>query len=202
MKFNLRDLSKLQWPVLLTIFLLLTAGTLAYWSERRLQEANAQRASAESQLFQNEQRFRQVHSEEQEIKERTEIFQKLEKSGIAGEENRLEWIELLRDLQRQLHLPGMNYEFGPQQALEKTDGAAFTYHRSHLHIQLRLLHEEDLLNFLERLQQRAQAMLLVRSCRLARPTVSLESGAALTQLSAECDMEWVSLQRATAGKQP
>ena len=202
MKFNLRDLSKLQWPVLLTIFLLLTAGTLAYWSERRLQEANAQRASAESQLFQNEQRFRQVHSEEQEIKERTEIFQKLEKSGIAGEEKRLEWIELLRDLQRQLHLPGMNYEFGPQQALEKTDGAAFTYHRSHLHIQLHLLHEEDLLNFLERLQQRAQAMLLVRSCRLARPTVSLESGAALTQLSAECDMEWVSLQRSTAGKQP
>ena len=202
MKFTRHDLIKLRRHALLVIFLLLAAGALGYWSEQGVQQANAERASVESQLQKIDQRLRQAHSEEQDIKERTRFFMSIEKSGIIGAENRLEWIELLRDLQHQLRLPGMNYEFGPQLALEKIDGATFVYHSSHLRIQLRLLHEEDLLNFLEQLQHRAKAMVLVRSCRLSRPAASNETGAALAQLSAECDMEWVSLRRLTRTKQP
>ena len=202
MKFNLRDLSKLQWHALLAILLLIAAGALGYWSQQRAHLANTERATAENQLQQIDKRLRQVRTEEQEIKQRTSLFQQLEKSGMTGEEKRLEWIELLRDLQRQLRLPGMNYEFGPQLTLEKVDGAAFAYHSSHLRIKLHLLHEEDLLNFLEQLQQRAKSMVLVRSCRVSRSTASNDPGAGLAQLSAECDMEWVTLRRSTGGKQP
>jgi hypothetical protein len=202
MKFTLRDLTKLRWHALLAIFLLLAAGALGFWSQQSAQQANAERASAESQLLQIEQRLRLAHSEEQEIKERTALFLRLEKSGIAGAEKRLEWIELLRELQRELRLPGMNYEFGPQLALEKVDGSAFAFHSSHLRIQLRLLHEEDLLKFLAQLQQRAPAMVLVRSCRVSRTQTSGDPSAGLAQLSADCDMEWVTLRRATGGKQP
>lgn len=200
MKFTLRDLIKLQGPALLAILLLLAAAALGYWSQQRAQRANGERASAENQLQQIEQRLRQAHSEEQEIKERTALFQRLEKSGSAGEEKRLDWIELLRDLQRQGLLPGMNYEFGPPLALDKVEGSAFAYHRSHLRIQLRLLHEEDLLNFLQQLQERAQAIVLIRSCHVARLATTPEAGTGLAQLSAECDMEWVSLHQAAGGK--
>jgi hypothetical protein len=202
MKFTLRDLVKLQWHALLTILLLIAAGALGYWSQQRAHQANTARATAESNLQQIDKRLRQVRTEEQEIKERTSLFQQLEKSGITGEEKRLEWIELLRDLQRQFRLSGMNYEFGPQLALENVEGTAFAYHSSHLRIQLGLLHEEDLLNFLQQLQQRAKAMVLVRSCRVSRPVTINDPNAGMAQLSAECDMEWVTLRRSTGVKQP
>jgi len=202
MKFELRDLLKLQWHALLALGLLLAAGMLGFWSQHRAQQAKSERDVAENHMQQIDGRLRQVRTEEQEIKGRTVLFQQLEQSGITGEEKRLEWIELLRDLQRELRLPGMNYEFGPQLPLESVTGAAYAYHSSHLHIQLRVVHEEDLLNFVRQLQARAKAMVLLRSCRLSRSPGAIESNAGLAPLSAECEMEWLTLRRASGSKQP
>ena len=68
-------------------------------------------------------------------------------------------------------------------------------------IQLRLLHEEDLLNFINRLQREAKAMDLVRGCKLVRPPATNSAGGAV-QLNAECTMEWVTLRRATGAQKP
>lgn len=202
MKFTLQDLRKLQWHGLLALCLLLAGAALAYWSLLSARQALLERDTAESKVQQIDKKLRQVRTEEQDIKQRTTLFQQLEQSGITGEEKRLEWIELLRELQQQLRLPGMNYEFGPQVSIEPVSGAAYAYHSSHLRIQLRLLHEEDLLNFTRQLQQRAKAMVLVRSCRLARSATGSEPNAGFAQLNAECDMEWISLRRANGVKQP
>ena len=198
MKFSLRDLQKLQWHALLAAILLILAVALGLWSQQRSKQAQAERAVADNQLQQIDKRLRQVRTEEQEIKARTALFQQLEKSGITGEEKRLEWIELLRELQQQLSLPGMNYEFGPQISLDSVAGAAYAYHSSHLRIQLRLVHEEDLLNFTQQLQQRAKALVLLRSCRISRVT----DATSIAQLGADCDMEWVTLRRASGVKAP
>jgi hypothetical protein len=95
----------------------------------------------------------------------------------------------------------MTYEFGPQLPLETTTDAGYAYHSSQLKIQLRLLHEEDLLNFITRLQQEAKAMVLVRSCKLARLPAA-NAAATAAQLSADCTMEWVTLRRASGAKKP
>ncbi len=202
MKFSLQDLKKLQWHGLLTLCLLLAAGALSYWSQLSPRQAKHEHDTAESRMQQIDKKLRQVRTEEQEIKQRTTLFQQLERSGMTGEEKRLEWIELLRELQQQLRLPGMSYEFGPQVSIEPVSGSAYAYHSSHLRIQLRLLHEEDLLNFTQQLQQRAKAMILLRSCRLSRTAAIGAPNAGLAQLNAECDMEWVSLRRASGVKQP
>lgn len=202
MKFTLHDLKKMQWHGLLALCLLVAAGTLAYWSQLSARQTKLERDTAENRLQQIDKKLRQVRTEEQDIKQRTALFQQLEQSGMTGEEKRLEWIELLRELQQQLRLPGMSYEFGPQVSIEPVSGAAYAYHSSHLRIQLRLLHEEDLLNFTQQLQQRAKAMVLVRSCRLSRAAALGDPNAGFAQLNAECDMEWVSLRRASGVKQP
>jgi cell division protein FtsL len=202
MIFSARDLAKLQWHLLLAIALLAAAISLGFWSQHREQQAKLERDIAEKRLQQIDNQLRQVRFEEQEIKERTAVFQKLVNSGIAGNERRLEWIELLRDLQRQFKLSSMNYEFGPQLRLESGNSPAYTYQSSHLRIQLRLLHEEDLLEFLGHLQKRAKAMVLNRSCRLSR---SLEAGQAnqtMATLAADCNMDWITLHLSSEVKQP
>ncbi len=200
MKFERRDLTKLQWYALLALVAIAIAVAAGFWSNVGAGKARVERDAAAVRKAQTEQRLSQVRTEEQEIKERTQQYQQMEQAGVTGPEKRLDWTELLRDLQRQLRLPGMTYEFGPQLPLETGPAAGYAYHSSQLKIQLRLLHEEDLLNFIARLQREAKAMVLVRNCKLSRlPPGNSADGA---QLLAECGMEWVTLRRASGAKQP
>lgn len=200
MKFTLRDLKKIQWFALLAALLIAAAVAAGMWTSAGARKAQLERDVAAAKKTEVEKRLARVRTEEQEIKARTQRFQQMDFAGITGPEKRLDWTELLRDLQRQLRLPGMTYEFGPQLALETSPAAGYAYHSSQLKIQLRLLHEEDLLNFIARLQREAKAMVLLRNCKLSRlPPGNTADGA---QLGAECTMEWVTLRRASGGKQP
>lgn len=69
-----------------------------------------------------------------------------------------------------------------------------------MRLQLRLLHEQDLLIFLERLQQEAKAMVLVRSCKLTQQPKATEVRQHLARLDADCDLQWVTVRRATENK--
>jgi len=200
MKFTVRDLVKLRLPILGTLTLLLVTGLLAWWSMQQAQKAEHERNGAAAGMSQVEQRLRQVRTEEQELKDRALMFQKMQNSGITGEERRLDWTELLRKIQQDMRLPGMSYEFGAQKSLESVNGAAFAYFSSPMRLQLRLLHEEDLLNFLARVQREAKALVLVRNCKLAPQTGGSDGRSAVAQLNAECELQWVTVRRSTATK--
>lgn len=200
MKFSRRDFLKLRMPLLAAIAMLAIASLLAWWSAQDSAKARHERNDILARKNQVEQRLSQVRSEEQELRERAEIFRQLQKNGISGEEKRLDWIELLRSTQQELRIPGMNYEFGAQKALESVPGAAYAYFASPLRLQLRLLHEEDLLNFLTRIQQQAKAMVLVRQCKLAPLARSAEAREFAAQLAAECEMQWVTVRRSSGTK--
>lgn len=194
MNFTRRDLVKLQWPLLGALALLVLAALPAWWSHHEVIAEARERDAAAERKQRLEQRLRQVRTEEQELKERALSFQRLQQSGIAGAERRLEWTELLQELQQQLRIPGLVYEFGVRKPLDG-DGGPYTYFASPMRMQLRLVHEEDLLRFLARLQREAQALVLIRSCTLA-PLASRGIGSDdLAQLSAECDLRWVTVDR-------
>ncbi len=200
MKFTVRDLVKLRLPILGTLTLFLVTGLLVWWSMQQAQKAEHERNGAAAGMSQVEQRLRQVRTEEQELKDRALMFQKMQNSGITGEERRLDWTELLRKIQQDMRLPGMSYEFGAQKSLESVNGAAFAYFSSPMRLQLRLLHEEDLLNFLARVQREAKALVLVRNCKLAPQTGGSDNRSAVAQLNAECELQWVTVRRSTATK--
>lgn len=200
MTFNRKDFRKLQFPLLGMLLMLLLAGLLAWWSMGLAEQARRQNKTASISKSQVEQRLRQVRTEEQELKEKAQIFQHMQNRGMVGEEKRLDWTEMLRNTQREMRLPGMTYEFGAQIPLDTVEGAAFAYFTSPMRLQLRLLHEQDLLNFLDRIQKNASALVLVRSCKLSPITRSGEARDALAQLGAECELQWVTVRRSTGKK--
>ncbi|WP_153132600.1 hypothetical protein [Dechloromonas hortensis] len=203
MKFAVHDLVKIRLPLLAAVLLLAIAGLIAWWSMGEAQKAEQERNSAANRKGQVEQRLRQVRIEEQELKDRAQTFQQLQASGISGEEKRLEWIEMLRATQQALRLPGMNYEFGVQVPLENVDGAAYAWFASPMRLQLRLLHEEDLLNFLSQIEKNAKALVLVRNCKLGRIGNAGNPGSTretLAQLTADCEMQWITVRRASGKK--
>jgi hypothetical protein len=204
MKLTSRDLPKLWLPLAAALALLIIAGLLAWGSQLDAGQAEHQRNAATTAKNQIEQRLRQVRTEEQEIKERTQILQQLQDSGITGEEKRLDWMEMLRDTQRELRIPGMNYEFGAQTSLDNADrsadDSAHAWFSSPMRLQLRLLHEEDLLNFLARVQKNAKALVIVRSCKLSPLPRQSDGREAMAQLGAECEMQWLTVRRSTGKK--
>ena len=201
MKLEPRDLKKTGWVALLAAILIALAVAAGLWTSAGARKALGERNAAAARKLEVERRLARVRTEEQEIKARTQQFQQMEQANMVGQEKRLDWTELLRDLQQQLRLPGMSYEFGPQIPLEITTDTGYAFHSSQLKIQLRLLHEEDLLNFISRLQREAKAMVLVRGCKLVRPPAANSAGGAAS-LNAECTMEWVTLRRATGAQKP
>lgn len=202
MKLTARDSSKIAWIALLVALLIGLAIAAGLWSTGGTGKARAERDAAAARKLEIEKRLGRVRTEEQEIKARTQQFQQMELAGMIGQEKRLEWTELLRDLQRRLRLPGMNYEFGPQVPLESVAGADYAYHSSQLKIQLRVLHEEDLLNFVGQLQKEAKALVVLRGCKLSRLPGANPAARDAAQLIGECTMEWITLRRASGTKQP
>jgi hypothetical protein len=194
MKFTGRDFVKIRLPLLGTLLLLALAGALAWWSMLEAQKATHERDMAAASMSQIEHRLRQVRTEEQELKERAQAFQKMQSSGMTGEESRLDWTEMLRQIQQEMQIPGMNYEFGAQKALEGTSAATYAFFSSPMRLQLRLLHEEDLINFLARVQREAKAQILVRNCKLSPLTGSGEVRPAIAQLAADCELQWITVR--------
>jgi hypothetical protein len=202
MNFTGRDLIKLRLPLLGTLAMLAVVCVLGWWSAGEAGKAAQERDSAASRRNQIEQRLRQARTEEQDLKQRAGIFQALQSTGVAGEEKRLDWTEMLRAIQQELHIPGMTYELGAQIPLENVDGVAYAHFVSPMRLQLRLLHEEDLLNFLNRVEQQAKALVLVRSCKLSRLPPAPGEQSLMAQLNADCELQWITLRRSTGKKQP
>jgi hypothetical protein len=200
MTFSQKDFTKLQIPLLSMVVMLLIAGLLVWWSMGLAEKSKRENVAANASKNQVDQRLRQVRTEEQELKEKAQIFQQMQNSGMAGEEKRLDWTEMLRNTQREMRLPGMTYEFGAQIPIDTVEGAAFAYFTSPMRLQLRLLHEQDLLNFLNRIQKEASALVLVRSCKLSPLTRSNDARDGLAQLGAECELQWVTVRRSTGTK--
>lgn len=200
MKLTGRDLPKLWLPLLAALAMFLVAGLLVWGSQLDAGKAEQERSVATAAKNQIEQRLRQVRTEEQEIRERTQLLQQLQNSGITGDEKRLDWMEMLRETQRELRIPGMSYEFGAQTSLDKGEDATYTWFSSPLLLKLRLLHEEDLLNFLARVEKKARALVIVRSCKLAPLPSQANGREVMAQLSAECDMQWLTARPASGKK--
>lgn len=195
MKFTARDMAKIRLPLLGALILIITGILLAGWSASRAEKSRQERDRAAALRGQIEQKLRQVRTEEQELKERAQTFQALQTAGITGEEKRLDWTEMLRNVQHELRIPGLAYEFGVQQPLEALNGAAYAWFSSPMRLQLRLLHEEDFLRTLARIETSASAMVLIRSCNLSRLGGAELVADSLAQLKAECEMQWVTVRR-------
>lgn len=187
--FN-KDLRKLAWPMAVLAGLVGTGAALAWWSQGLEKQARQEFEEATALYQQTETRLRQVRTEEQEIKDKSALFLRLTRDGIIGEEKRLDWTELLRDIQHQLRLPQMRYEFAPQRPLEPGSSGEYAFYASLMRLHLDLVHEEDLLGFLAAVQARAKAMVAVRSCAVARIAEGAPSHGS-AQLSADCELDWI-----------
>lgn len=182
-KHGRSDLALLKTPLLGTLAAFGLAGLVLWWS--LLDGATAAQAydAAVSRQQQREQRLLQLEREAPERQKLAAAFSRPQPSRPHQPENRLAWTETLEQIRRELHLIELHYQFGPQTKLNEMPKPPFS---SPMTLQLRLRHEQELLDFFARLKQQAKALILVRHCKLSSDTDSASPG-----LTAACELAWV-----------
>ena len=197
MTFEARDLRQLQGSLFLAALLIGLGVGASLWARNEMRQAEQSAELASARHREITDRLRRVRDEELEIKTKTRTFQEIAARGIIGPEQRLEWVELIGDIRRQRQLLDPEYEFQPQAPLGGPIGD-FQFVGSPMAVRLPLLHEGDLIGFLDDLHARAPALVQPRECSIERQQAQTTRGGPPTNLVATCELQWITIRRSSA----
>ena len=194
MKLGTSDFPKLQWSLLATVLMMIVGAAMVYFSYNATEVAKRDRAAAQAERNEFDGKLKQVRNEEDEIKQKSAVFNALQTRGMIGEEQRLEWVELLKDIRDTRRLIDLQYEIAPQRRLDTDAAKGFAFYSSTMHLQLKLLHEEDLTRLIDDLRERARALIQVKHCDVSRLPQGAGDGSTMAQLNADCRIDWITLR--------
>lgn len=153
-------------------------------------------AAAQGQQIAARERYTQAETERLEIRQFQPAFEQLRAGGFAGAEDRLAMLEAIRDIQRGRALLPISYEFAPQQTVAMDPaqlGAPLELHSTTVTLHLGLLHEMDLVNFMQDL--RAKGAFAVKQCDVS-VLEGIPGDARQARLAAECTLFWLTISEA------
>jgi hypothetical protein len=202
MTFSRDEIKQLLGPVALAVAFLACGIALVLAASDSLASARRQFAAAQGERRQNSERLARIAEEEREVKEKIDVYRRLQQLHILGEERRLEWADAVSRIRAQRELLDLRYVVERQRLVSSVQGkpGKVDFYASTMKVDLALLHEEDLLRFLADLRESGNAFYAVRKCALTRSGLA-PSGATITpRLRAQCEIDLVTLMDRGAKK--
>ena len=195
MSFNREEIKKLALPLLIMAGFVVGGLLLIRMASDSLKRAQGEFAAAQAGRSQNSERLARIAEEEREVREKIEVYQNLKRLNILGEERRLEWADALTRIKAHRELLDMRYRVDRQKLLASLPAKPGTvdFYASTMHVEIALLHEEDLLRFLGDLRSSGNAYYSVKRCAISR-TGSAGTGTTISpRLRASCDIDLITV---------
>ena len=187
---------RIRWNLLLFVTTALLGAAIVWYSKTLLTNAQKENKQAVAKRADVQGKLANARNEEQELLDKFARYQSIVARGYIGSERRLDWVEQIRKIKTNRKLLDVFYELEPQQVLDATNASGFDFMVSSMRLQMQLLHEEDLLNFLADLREGFRAYTAVKTCTVTRLTRQGSS----VQLAADCTLDWVTLRERSSGK--
>ena len=195
MKLVPDDFQKLQYSLLAMVLMFAIGVISVVVAYQATKTASIDRVATQTDRNDARSKLQRVRGEESEIKQKSALFNQLQARGMVGEEQRLEWVELIKEIRDKRRLIDLQYEFAPQRSLDNSaPGNGYAFYASTMKVQLKLLHEEDLTRFVDDLRRQAKALIQVKSCNVSRLPRNETEGSVVAQLQADCLIDWLTLQ--------
>lgn len=196
MKLTSADLKRLLLPLIGCIVLILAAVAGGYFAEEFLKKVKLSGVTTAEQFREVKQRLARATEEEREIRENLQQYQALIAHGIVGEEKRLDWVDTVTAIKSDRRLFNIGYNIAPQKELDypgfgKSPGVKFM--ASRVKMSLSLLHEGDLLGFIDDLARRAKPYISVRECNLRRAPRTSGGATLAPRLEADCVLDLITI---------
>ena len=195
MNFTTTELKALALPLLACVLLLAAGAALIAWTQQHQHAAAGELSAAREQRAQARERLLRIAEEEKEVKEKLEVYLRLRALGILGDERRLEWADSMTRIRTQRELPDLRYRVERQRLISSVASKPLTvdFYASTMKVELALLHEGDLLNFLADLRDSGNAYYAVRRCSLARTGLAPIVAGLAPRLRAECEIDLITI---------
>jgi len=201
MKLTGSELRRLTLPIGVCLGLVVAGAACYFTADGYRTETQAMQAATAARRSEVQSKLARATEEEREILENVHQYNALVARGIIGEEKRLDWIDDIAAIKNARQLFNIRYDIDAQRALDYPGfaaGSGVDFMVSRMKIDMQLLHEEDLLNFIDDLAKRGKSYLSVRSCNVLR----LDRAAAGTLLSprlrAECTLDLITIRNKPA----
>jgi hypothetical protein len=183
--------------------MLLAAGLALLWTARQaLALQHRKLAATQADRRHVAERLLRIAHEEREVRDHVELYQRLKDLRILGSERRLEWVEALTRIRAERELLDLRYQVERQKVLKTLPGsspAGLELRSSSMSVELALLHEGDLLRFLEDLRTSGNAYYSVRHCTITRAEPAPSTGSIAPRLRGACQIDLITLSEGKAG---
>ena len=193
-----KDWQKLQWSIALFVVLSAIGAALVTLSIRDMNAADKANKAAQAEKTDARNKVARAHDEERELREKIGVYQAMLERGVIGPEHRLDWIERIRKIKQARKLIDVRYEIGPQQPIKDdvvpSSLSRFDVMASPMKLDLLLLHENDLLDFISDLRDNVQGYLRVSKCDMSRASAAVADHGPTPQLKASCEVNWITIR--------
>jgi hypothetical protein len=193
------DFEAVRNPLLTLGVVLAVAAAAIFYTNQLAAEARRDLLRQEAQERDAQKRLQRSDVERSLIVRYLGDYHQLERRGFVGEEQRINWLDALRQANLQSDLFGVDYQISTQRpytyASELNPGP-IQLRESTMTLRFRLLHEMDLLRFLDLLSRQAVGIYTVDQCSLKR----LDTRGVIRyqpNIAAECNLSWIT---ASAGE--
>jgi hypothetical protein len=195
MNFTAAELKKLFLPVVAFAALLAAGVALVLNAQHTLRRDQQNLVAAREERNKATERLSRIAEEEREVREKLAVYRRLKALHIIGEERRLEWADAMARIKTSRDLLDLRYRVARQQLLVSVPGkpASIDFFASTMKVQIALLDEDDLLNFLHDLRDSGNAYYSVRSCTITRVAQAPTGGAMAARLHADCDIDLITI---------
>lgn len=188
-------LRSLQLPLLAVAAAAALAAAAVWYTHRILLAAQKKVIAQQAALSAATQQYQKADEEKQIIVSHRPRYQQLQQAGFIGPENRINWLDALREVNQELKLFGVDYSVEAQRpsqlGLETGD---FQLLESEMTLRMGLLHEGDLSRFLAALEARRVGVFVPHECTLTRVSAGGFAAIVRPNLTAECKLAWLTVQ--------
>jgi hypothetical protein len=190
----------LMIPLLVLLAVLATVIAAVKLTDDQARAAQRKLTAQQTQMREAETRVQKSGAEKELIARYLPDYQKLEALGFIGDEQRINWLDALRNANHKGGLFGINYDLAARQAYPHaallTPGQ-MNIMQTIMKLRLPMLHEEDLQKFFVNLAEQNTGVFLVDQCTLRR-TGATQTSRFQPNMTAECQLAWITAQPVTA----
>lgn len=204
MKINLtlKDLASMRLPLAVLAIVLLVSAAFIKISSAQHNAAEAQRRAQATALEDARLRYQHSGEEREAILRYLPAYRQLERQGFVGTEQRINWIEGLRAANKQAGLFGVAYQIDARKPFElvgQENPISQHLHHSPMKLSFGLVHEGDLMRFLETLAAQQTGMFFVTDCAIDRMARQETPAPRRPNLNAQCGLSWLTLDPGRTG---
>lgn len=195
---NKIDWSILKGPIIIFSISLIIAGSLvggSYYFNSNLNKEYKKNKNAFQSISR---RYLDVDQEEKLLRDFYPKFVKLHNQGVIGREQRLNWIESLRQAGEKIGLPSLSYSINsreehiPEYVI---DYSGYILYRSSMELNLGLLHEGDLFKLLDYISRTANGAYTLSECGFRlNGDIKFENNH--SNITASCLLYWITIDTA------